>query len=96
MTSYLVVRKSHLQCFNDIFYAWNVFAIDFIDEQPGTDTHSIKILLCGLADDEVLPPDEANVSEDFTVPLRYFTISCWQSSDKVMKHSKVTLSSICA
>ena len=29
-------RKSHSRCFNDIFCAWNVFAIDFIDEQPCT------------------------------------------------------------
>ena len=42
-----------------------------------TNTHSINILLCGHAHGEVLPPDEANVSEDFTVPLRYFTQSCW-------------------
>ena len=45
-----------------------------------TNTHSIKILLCGLAHGEVLPPDEANVSEDFTVSLRYFTQSCWAQS----------------
>ena len=35
MTSYLAVRKKS-RCFADIFYALNVFAIDFIDEQPGT------------------------------------------------------------
>ena len=37
-------------------------------------------MLCGLAHAEVLPLDEANVSEDFTVPLRYFTQSCWAES----------------
>ena len=36
MTSYLVVRKSHSRCFNDNYYAWHVFAIDFMDGQPGT------------------------------------------------------------
>ena len=42
-----------------------------------TNTHSIKILWCGHAHGEALPPNEANVSEDFTVPLRYFIQSCW-------------------
>ena len=42
-----------------------------------TNTHSIKILLCRLAHGEVLPSDEANVSEDVAVSLRYFTQSCW-------------------
>ena len=37
----------------------------------------MKILLCGHAHGKVLPPDEANVSQDFTVHLRYFTQSCW-------------------
>ena len=52
------------------------------------------MLLCGLAHGEVLPPDEANVSEDFTVFLRYFTQSCWaqwQSYETLKGHSLLNL-----
>ena len=80
MTSYLVVRKKSLTMFKGYFlcikyicnrlYRWTA-------RYDNTNTHFIKILSCGLAHGEVLPPDEANVSEDCTVPLRYFTQSCW-------------------
>ena len=56
---------------------WHVSYNRWAARYDNTNTHSIKILLCGLAHGEVLPPDEANVSENFTVTLCYFTQSCW-------------------
>ena len=98
MTSFLVVRKSHSRCFNDIFYAWNVFTVDFIDEQPGTKIRihiPSKFCCVGLH------------TVKFGHPLRQTWVKTSQypcvispnpvgHSDKVPKHSKVTLFSICA
>ena len=97
MTSYLVVRKSHSRCFNDIFYAWNVFAKDFIDEQPGTMIRihiPSKFCCVGLR------------TVKFCHPMRQMWVKTSQypcvispnpvgHSDKVMKHLKVAFSSIC-
>ena len=59
-----------------MLYAKNVVAIDFIDEQSGT---MIRIHIPSkFVYGEVLLPDEANVSENFTVPLRNVTQSCWE------------------
>ena len=94
MTSYLVVRKSHLRCFNDIFYAWNVFAIDFIDEQPGTIIRiHIPSKFCSVGFRTV----------KFCHPMRQTWVKTSQypcvispnpvgHSNKVMKHSNVALS----
>ena len=98
MTSYLVARKSHSWCFNDILNAWNVFAIYFIDEQPGTIIRihiPSKFCCVGLR------------TVKFSHPMRQTWVKTLQypcvispnpigHSDKVMKHSKVALSSICA
>ena len=100
MTSYVVVRKKSLTMFSRYFlciryicnrlYRWVARYID-------TNTHSIKMLLCGLAHGEVLPPNEANVGGDFTVPLRYFTQSCWtqwQSYETLKSRSRLNLCTI--
>ena len=98
MTSYLIVRKSHSRCFDDIFYTWNVFAIDFIDRQPGT---MIRIHI----------PSKLCCVDLRTVKFCHLMRQTWVKtsqypcvispnpvgqSDNVMKHSKVAFSSICA
>ena len=76
-----------MKCICNRLYRWTA-------RYDNTNTHSIKILLWGLAHGEVLPLDEANVSEDFTVSLRYFTQSCWaqwQSYEKLKSRSLINL-----
>ena len=98
MTSYLVVRKSHSRCFNDILKAWNVFAIDFIDEQPGTMIRiHIPSTFCrvGLRMVNLCHP----MRQTWVKTSQYTCVispNPVEHSDKVMKHSKVALSSICA
>ena len=98
MTSYLVVRKKSITMFNDIFYAWNVFAIDFIDEQPGTiiRTHIPSKFCCvGMRTVKFCNPVRQTWVKTSQYPC-VISPNPIGRSDKVMKHPKVALSSICA
>ena len=89
MTSYLdvskesfMVFKRYFQCTKCIHNSLNRWAARY----DNSNTHPIKVLLCGLAHGEVLPP----MSQDFTVPLRHFPQSCWaqwQSYEILKAHS---------
>ena len=80
MTSYLDARKKSLTMFKRYFLCTKCICNSinrWAARYDNTNTHPIKSLLCGLAHGEVLPPDESDVSQDFTVPLRHFPQSCW-------------------
>ena len=97
MTSYPTVRKNHSRCFYNILYAWNVFAIDFIDEQPGTIIRihiPSKFCCVGLRTVKFCHP----MRQTWVKTLQYPCVISPNPvghSDKAMKHSKVALSSIC-
>ena len=97
MTSYLIVRKSHSRCFNDILNAWNVFAIDFIDEQPGTIIRihiPSKFCCVGLRTLKFYHPMRQTWVKTSQYPC-VISPNRVVHSEKVMKHSKFALSSIC-
>ena len=97
MTSYLIVRKGHSRCFNDILNAWNVFAIDFIDEQPGTIMRihiPSKFCCVGLRMLKFCHP----MRQTWVKTSQYLCVISPNPvghSDKVTEHSKFALSSIC-
>ena len=97
MTSYLIVRKGHSRCFNDILNAWNVFAIDFIDEQPGTIMRihiPSKFCCVGLRMLKFCHP----MRQTWVKTSQYLCVISPNPvghSDKVIEHSKFALSSIC-
>ena len=98
MTSYLVVRKSNSQCFNDILKAWNVFAIDFIDEQPGTIIRihiPSKFCCVGLCTVKFCHPMRKTwvKTSQYTCVISPNPVG---HSIKVIKHSKVAFYSNCA
>ena len=79
--------------FNDILKAWNVFAIDFIDEQPGTMIRihiPSKFCCVGLRTVKFCHP-----MRQAWVKTSHFTQSCWPQWESY-ETPKVTLSSICA
>ena len=97
MTSYLVLSKKSRTMFNKKIYAYKLYAIDFIDEQPGAIVriHILsKFCWVGLRTAKFCHPMRQALVETSQCH-RLISPNSIGHSDKVMKNAKVANSSVC-